>query len=71
MFSSSNEADSYAGRATQAGEVPTEEPNEVCPTTTRQKGLSRSATPILPGLGIGHSHTRKNNVDSETEESTG
>jgi hypothetical protein len=71
MFPSSNEVDSYAGRATQAGEVPTEEPNEVCPTTTGQKGHSRSATPTLPGLGIDHSQTRKNNVDSETKEGTG
>ena len=63
MFPSSNEADSYGGRAIQAGEVPTEEPNEVCPTTTGQKGLSRSATPTLPGLGTEHSRTRKNNVD--------
>jgi len=71
MFQSSNEANSYAVRATQAGEVPTEEPNAVCPTTTGQKGLSRSAISALPGLGIHHSHTRKNNVDSKPEESSG
>lgn len=71
MFPSSNEPDSYARRATQAGEVPAEEPNEVCPTTTGQTGLSRSGTPTLLGLGTDHSLARKNNVDSETEEGTG
>jgi hypothetical protein len=62
-----HEVDSYAGRATQARRVSTEEPNELCPTTTGQKRFSRSATPILLGLGVDHSHTRKNNVDSETK----
>jgi len=71
MFSSSNEPDSYARRATQAGEVPSEEPNEVCPTTTGHTWLSRSGAPTLLGLGIDHSRTQKNNVDSETEEGTG
>jgi len=72
MFPSSNEPDSYArSRATQAGEVPAEEQNEVCPTTTGQTGLSRSGTPTLLGLGIDHSLTQKNNADSENEEGTG
>jgi len=68
MFPSSNEPDRYARGATQAGEVPAEGPNEVCPTRTGQTVLSRSSTPTLLGLG---SLTRKNNVDSETVEGTG
>lgn len=66
-FPCSNEADSYDGRATQTRWVSTEEPNELCPTMTGQKRFSRSATPTLLGLGVDHSHTRKNNVDSETK----
>jgi len=50
-FTISTEVDSYAGRATQARQVPNEEPDTVSPTAIGQEGLFRSATPTLLGLG--------------------
>jgi hypothetical protein len=50
-FAISNEVDSYAGRTTQARQVPNEEPDKVSPTAIGQEGLFRSATPTLLGLG--------------------
>jgi hypothetical protein len=50
-FAISTEVDSYAGRATQARQVSTEEPDKVSPTVIGQEGLFRSATPTLLGLG--------------------
>jgi hypothetical protein len=49
---SPSEVDCYAGRATQASQVPTKESEEVCPTATRQEGLFGSTTPNL-GLVAG------------------
>jgi hypothetical protein len=62
----SNRVGSYAGRANQARQIPTEEPDEMCLTATGQKGLSKAATSTLIGLGAHHSHTRKK-IDSETK----
>jgi hypothetical protein len=50
-FKISTDVDSYAGRATQARQVPIEEPDKVSPTAIGQEGLFRSATPTLLGLG--------------------
>jgi hypothetical protein len=66
-FAISTEVDSYAGKATQARQDPTEEPDKVSPIAIGQEGLFRSATPTLLGLG-GITHTsEKNNIDSETK----
>jgi hypothetical protein len=58
---------SWCCRVTSARQVPTEEPDEVCPTTIGQKGLLKWATPTVLGLGANHPHTWKNNIDSETK----
>ena len=66
-FAISTEVDSYAGKATQARQVPTEEPDKVSPTAIGQEGLFRSAIPTLLGSG-GITHiSEKNNIDSETK----
>jgi hypothetical protein len=57
-FAISTEVDSYAGKATQARQDPTEEPDKVSPTAIGQEGLFRSATPTLLGLG-GITHISK------------
>jgi len=58
-FAPSNDVGSYAGKANQARQIPTEEPDEMCPTVIGQEELSKAATPTLLGLGDNHPHTRK------------
>jgi len=66
-FASSSEVDCYAGRATQASQVPTHQSDEVCPIMKAQKGLFKSATPTLLVLGANHSHTKQNNTDTKED----
>jgi len=58
---SSSEVDSYDGRATQASQIPTHEPDEVW-IMIRHKGFFESATPILLVLGANHPHIKQNNT---------
>jgi len=61
-FASYSEVDSYVGRATQTSQVPTHEPDEVCPIMTGHKGLLKSATPTLLVLGAIHPRTKQDNT---------
>jgi len=65
-FVSSSEVDSYAGRATQARQIPTNEPGSVS-KMIRHKGLFKSATPTFLVLEANHPNTKQNNTDSDTK----
>ena len=64
---SPNEVEGLAGRSTQARQVPTKEPGEVCPTATGKDGLCRSATPTLLVLRVNHPHSPQKNIYSEAD----
>jgi hypothetical protein len=68
-FASSSEVGRCGGRATQARQVPTVEPDEVCSTTIGSGGGSLGELhQFLLELKANHPHIRKNEIDSETKE---